>query len=98
MGEIARFRKNGDRHGVDFDVPVRYNIFNSMRDVEGQRKWTAADHALADEISTYYANFVKMGNPNGEGLTEWAKGTREDGIPFMWWHDGTSECVTGRLF
>lgn len=68
--------------------------FNSMRDVEGQRLWTEADHELADQVSGYFANFVKTGDPNGEGLAEWAIGNQENGVPFMWWHDGGSECGT----
>ena len=46
-------------------------FFNSMRDVEGQRQWTEADYNLADQITSYIANFVKTGDPNGEGLAEW---------------------------
>jgi para-nitrobenzyl esterase len=32
---------------------------------------TPAKQALADMVSTYWANFAKTGNPNGKGLTEW---------------------------
>lgn len=33
---------------------------------------------LADEMSSYIANFVKTGNPNGEGLAEWETCTEEN--------------------
>lgn len=32
---------------------------------------TAEKQALADKVSTYWANFAKTGNPNGKGLPEW---------------------------
>lgn len=43
-------------------------------------RWTPADHRLADEMSSYWANFVKSGNPNGAGLPHWPtyKGTDGD--------------------
>jgi para-nitrobenzyl esterase len=33
--------------------------------------WTSADRTLAAEISTYWANFAKSGNPNGAGVPPW---------------------------
>jgi para-nitrobenzyl esterase len=35
------------------------------------RPWTAQDRQLADKLSSYWVNFVKTGNPNGKGLTDW---------------------------
>ena len=32
------------------------------------RSWTAWDYALAEQINTYWANFIRTGDPNGEGL------------------------------
>lgn len=32
---------------------------------------TLEKQALADKVSTYWANFAKTGNPNGKGLPEW---------------------------
>jgi para-nitrobenzyl esterase len=33
--------------------------------------WTAVDWGLANDLSTYWTNFAKYGNPNGAGLPHW---------------------------
>lgn len=33
--------------------------------------WNANDYAVSDIFQSYYANFIKTGNPNGLGLPEW---------------------------
>ena len=37
------------------------------------RPWTEWDEKLADTVSSYWSNFMKTGNPNGEGLPVWPK-------------------------
>jgi para-nitrobenzyl esterase len=34
-------------------------------------RWTKADRQVADEMSTYWVNFAKSGDPNGPGLPQW---------------------------
>jgi len=53
----------GSGHGSD--VPF---VFQTLAT---RRAPSAADQALSDQISSYYANFAKTGNPNGAGLPEW---------------------------
>jgi para-nitrobenzyl esterase len=33
--------------------------------------WTSQDKAIAAQMSGYWSNFIKGGNPNGRGLTMW---------------------------
>lgn len=35
------------------------------------RPWTEYDVELAEKMSSYWANFIKTGDPNGEGLPYW---------------------------
>ncbi|WP_158822678.1 carboxylesterase/lipase family protein [Granulicella sp. S156] len=35
------------------------------------RPYTPVDWAISDTLSSYWANFVKTGNPNGKGLPAW---------------------------
>ena len=67
---------------------------SSLRNVPGQRFWTDADYRMADTISSYFANFVKTGDPNGSGLTQWEQCTIDTGGAFMRWHEGYAYNVT----
>lgn len=33
--------------------------------------WRTADQVLANEMTSYWVNFIKAGNPNGAGLATW---------------------------
>ncbi len=55
------------------------------------RPWTESDRKLADQMSTYWANFVKTGNPNGSGLPHWdAYNASEEKLMIL---DTTLNCV-----
>jgi para-nitrobenzyl esterase len=42
-------------------------------------RWTKADRKVAEEMSGYWVNFAKSGNPNGSGLPVWPAFTNADG-------------------
>jgi para-nitrobenzyl esterase len=48
------------------EVPYAYDNLKFVN-----RPWEDVDHKLADVMSTYWANFIKTGNPNGKNLPDW---------------------------
>lgn len=57
-----------ERYGAFHTSEVPY-VFNSLG--HSDRPWTAEDRAIADRITSYWANFAAHGDPNGRGLPEW---------------------------
>jgi para-nitrobenzyl esterase len=53
--------ERGARHGVEMAY-----VFSHSNPT-----WTEADHRLSDLMASYWTNFAKTGNPNGEGLPDW---------------------------
>jgi para-nitrobenzyl esterase len=53
-------------------------VLNSL--AMSDRPFTAADHSIADTMSTYWANFIKTGDPNGVGLTHWPTVSEQPGM------------------
>ncbi len=49
------------------DVPYSFNYFSPLR----AEYWTKLDYEIGDKMSDYWVNFIKTGNPNGQGLSEW---------------------------
>ncbi|MER5757081.1 carboxylesterase family protein [Streptomyces sp. NPDC002088] len=54
----------GAYHGAE-----KYYLFGNLYGTD--RPWTDADYAIADTTSSYVANFVATGNPNGRSLPAW---------------------------
>jgi para-nitrobenzyl esterase len=46
-------------------------ILYAFGHLDGSRTWTDSDRQVADEMSSYWVNFAKNGNPNGKGLKQW---------------------------
>ena len=84
--------RNAEFYGSGHSSDLWY-FFNSMREWDGQRHWTDADYRMGETMSTYLANFVKNGDPNGDGLPVWPQPT--DGPAFVRFADGYSYPVTG---
>jgi para-nitrobenzyl esterase len=43
--------------------------------------WTADDYTVSGTMQTYFANFIKTGNPNGASLPEWPAAAAQDPAP-----------------
>src|SRR5580658_8794786 len=46
-------------------------ILYAFGHLDGSRPWTDSDRAVADAMSSYWVNFARSGDPNGNGLTKW---------------------------
>ena len=60
----------GDEKGAWHSADLWY-WFGTLRN--GWRPWEEKDHQLSELMVSYLANFVKSGNPNGEGLPQWKR-------------------------
>jgi para-nitrobenzyl esterase len=52
-------------------------------------EWNDRDRELSDQMSQYWVNFAKTGNPNGDGLPEWPAYDRETEGAIEFGTDGT---------
>jgi para-nitrobenzyl esterase len=86
--------RNSEFYGSFHSSDLWY-FFDSLRNTEGQRFWTGADFRMADTMSSYLANFVKTGNPNGKGLTKWPQASPAHDGSFMRFHDGYATVAQG---
>ncbi|MGZ3874673.1 MAG: carboxylesterase/lipase family protein [Mucilaginibacter sp.] len=45
--------------------------------------WTADNYKVSANMESYFANFIKTGNPNGKGLPKWKPNTKDSSVNFM---------------
>jgi carboxylesterase 2 len=58
----------GQTQGAHHESEINY-VMNNLYDTD--LPWTAEDYAIAKKMVTYWVNFIKTGNPNGNNLTQW---------------------------
>lgn len=59
----------GAHHSVE-----HHYVFQTMH--RSNRPYTGWDWDLSNTLATFWANFIKTGNPNGDGLPEWEPYTK----------------------
>ena len=64
---------NGSPHGQDVDF-----VFKTLK-----KEDTDTDYELSDIMATYWTNFAKYGDPNGEGLPEWPEFTEDNHVTMV---------------
>jgi para-nitrobenzyl esterase len=65
------------RYGAFHTSEVPY-VFNTLN--QSKRPWTNQDRKLADTLGGYWVNFMKTGDPNGEGLPQWPAFTSKSAV------------------
>jgi para-nitrobenzyl esterase len=57
--------------GASHSAEIEY----AMGNLDGNKvfQWTAEDRKVSSTMQSYFANFIKTGNPNGKGLPKWGK-------------------------
>lgn len=56
-------------------------------------QWTPEDYAVSKTFMNYFANFIKTGNPNGNGLPEWKPVDGSESTPPVMIIDTTSKLI-----
>ena len=72
-----QFTKENHYRGTYHAGEIIYAYGNVKNDTKKYR-FNESDIALSNTMLTYWANFAKTGNPNGEGLVNWPKYNSED--------------------
>ena len=76
------------------DLPYVFGFYPKTGNISGN--FTELDYKLADLIETYWTNFAKRGNPNGDGVPKWPEfGGSQTFIEFT--QDGSVVSTSGGL-
>ncbi|MCK4344775.1 MAG: carboxylesterase family protein [Bacteroidales bacterium] len=70
FGYVPASMKERMRYGAGHGSEVAY-VFNNLNTRWGASEATPEDQKVAQMMNTYWANFAKTGDPNGEGLPLW---------------------------
>jgi len=74
-----------NRFGAPHAVDIKY-AFNTLD--SKQADWQPDDRETARTMATYFANFVKTGDPNGDGVPDWPEFGATGKVMYL---DATSE-------
>jgi len=53
------------------EIPYVFQHLDVPNHIIGDRQLTQADYDISEAMATYWTNFAKYGDPNGEGVPEW---------------------------
>jgi para-nitrobenzyl esterase len=76
FGHVPPDKTNFPNYGAFHTSEVPY-ILHTLH--TWNRPWQALDKELENTLSTYWVNFAKMGNPNGQYLPEWKSYNKQSG-------------------
>lgn len=76
-GEAEQPIAPGAVHSADIEYAMGTLPTNRVYD------WQPEDFIMSDVFSSYYANFIKTGNPNGLGLTDWTPMNAKNTLPTL---------------
>ena len=57
-------------------------------------RWTKEDFMVSETMQNYFANFIKTGNPNGDGLPQWDAAKRKGDSPAVMVIDTESKMIS----
>jgi para-nitrobenzyl esterase len=68
--------------GAVHSAEIEYALGNLSRN--HVYDWTPDDYKVSEVMESYFANFIKTGNPNANGLPEWPSMSKTGTPSFMW--------------
>ncbi len=77
--------------GAPHACEIEYCLGNL--DLNTDHVWTQEDRAVSETMQSYFANFIKTGNPNQAGLPEWKAAQAQDANPPVMFLDAQSKCA-----
>jgi carboxylesterase 2 len=67
----------GQTAGAYHESEINY-VLNNLYGTD--LPWTANDYIIAGKMNGYWANFIKTGNPNGNGLVNWLETSNDETV------------------
>jgi len=69
-GYVPANRREQMPYGAGHGAEIAY-VFHNLNSRRGAAETTTTDEEVASILNTYWVNFAKTGNPNGDGLPVW---------------------------